>query len=191
MIFKTLAYIILFTCVLYRLIQFSQQRAQTTTFSWFYFWAKWIIFQYLVYFSDGKNKPIKRTKQFISPIKNPRANVLFNVLSMFQISKSWFFCLWFTVKNIVISPNFLLWKYCGKAQFLHSWKWVKLGETTIVSALILFSKKLFQKIFYIALTNTCVNKDFWKNRVTFEVSLKVKRWAHKFPWMKRSQIFFF
>ena len=25
-----------------------------------------------------------------------------------------------TVKNTLISPNFLVWKFCGKAQFLHS-----------------------------------------------------------------------
>ena len=25
-----------------------------------------------------------------------------------------------TAKNAVISPNFLVWKFCGKAQFLHS-----------------------------------------------------------------------
>ena len=25
-----------------------------------------------------------------------------------------------TVKNTVISPNFLVWKFCGKAQFLRS-----------------------------------------------------------------------
>ena len=30
----------------------------------------------------------------------------------------------------------------------------------ILLSMILLSKKLFQKIFYIALTNTCVNKDF-------------------------------
>ena len=91
-------------------------------------------------FFNGKNKPINRTEQFISPIKSLRANIFFNVLSMFQINKFWFFC---------------------------------------------------QKSYYITLTNTCVNKDFWKNRVAFEVPLKVNRWALKFPWMKRSQIFFF
>ena len=32
-------------------------------------------------------------------------------------------------------------------------------------------------MFYIALTSTCVNKDFWKNHVVFEMSLKVNRWA--------------
>ena len=59
-----------------------------------------------------KNKTIKCTEQFISPIKNIRVNVLFDVLSMFQINESWFFC-----------------------------------------------KKAIEKSFYIALTNTCVNKD--------------------------------
>ena len=34
-------------------------------------------------FSNGKNKQIKRTEHFIWNIKNLRANVLFNVLSMF------------------------------------------------------------------------------------------------------------
>ena len=42
--------------------------------------------------------------------------------------------------------------------------------------MILLSKKLFQKLFYIALTNSCVNKDLWKNHVAFKVSLKVNRW---------------
>ena len=41
-----------------------------------------------------KNKAIKRTEQFISPIKNIRANVLFDVLPTLQINESWFFCLW-------------------------------------------------------------------------------------------------
>ena len=39
-------------------------------------------------FSDEKNKPIKHTEQFLSPIKNLRANILFSMLSMFQINKS-------------------------------------------------------------------------------------------------------
>ena len=43
------------------------------------------------YFFDGKNKLIKHTKQFISPIKNLRANVLFNKLSVFQINESFFY----------------------------------------------------------------------------------------------------
>ena len=55
----------------------------------FHFWTKWIILQHLlVHFSDGKNKPIKHTKQFISPMKNLCTNVLFNVLSMIHIKKS-------------------------------------------------------------------------------------------------------
>ena len=28
-----------------------------------------------------------------------------------------------TAKNIIASPNFLVWKFCGKAQFLHSFGW--------------------------------------------------------------------
>ena len=48
-----------------------------------------------------------------------------------------------TVKNTVISPNFLVWKFCGKAQFPHSFGrfayWTfpqnfhtrKLGEMTV------------------------------------------------------------
>ena len=74
------------------------------------------------FFSDGKNKPMKRTK-FISPIKNLRANVLFNVLSILQINEFSFF-----YDSIV--------------------------------------KKAIQKNFYIALTNTCLNKDIfimWTN----------------------------
>ena len=44
-----------------------------------------------------------------------------------------------------------------------------------------FVKKAIQKKFYIALTKTCVNKDFRKSRIAFDVSLKVNRWALKFP----------
>ena len=40
-------------------------------------------FATLAYFSNGKNKPIKGTEQFISLIKNLHANVLFNVLPKF------------------------------------------------------------------------------------------------------------
>ena len=42
------------------------------------------------------------------------------------ITDSWFF----TVKNPLISPNFLVWKFCGKAQFPHSFHTRKLGEVT-------------------------------------------------------------
>ena len=28
-----------------------------------------------------------------------------------------------TVKNTVISPNFLVWKFCGKPQFSHKFEW--------------------------------------------------------------------
>ena len=42
----------------------------------------------MVYFSNGKYKAKKRNKQFISPIKNLCANVLFNMLSMFQVISS-------------------------------------------------------------------------------------------------------
>ena len=36
-------------------------------------------------------------------------------LDSFQLIK-------FTVKNTVISPNFLVWRFCGKAQFPHSFE---------------------------------------------------------------------
>ena len=35
-----------------------------------------------------------------------------------------------TAKNPVISPNFLVWKFCGKGQFPHSFHTRKLGEIT-------------------------------------------------------------
>ena len=83
------------------IVQATSVSTKTTTFSWFYFWAKWIILQHLlVYFSDGKNKPIKRTKQFISTIKNIPVNVLtcypcsilmsFILLSVILLSKELF-----------------------------------------------------------------------------------------------------
>ena len=37
-----------FIWVLYRLVQCPQQHAKTTRFSWFHFWAKWIILQHLL-----------------------------------------------------------------------------------------------------------------------------------------------
>ena len=99
-----------------------------------------IIFQHLVYFSNGKNKPIKGTEQFISPINNLCVNVLFNMLSM-QFSDQ---------------------------------------RVLLLLSMMLLSKKLFQKnILY--LTNTCVNRTFWKNCAAFKVSLKVYRWVRKFP----------
>ena len=36
-----------------------------------------------------------------------------------------------TAKNTVVTPNFLVWKFCGKAQFLHSFYTSKLGEITV------------------------------------------------------------
>ena len=38
----------LFAYALHRVVQFPQQHAQTTTFSWFHFWAKWIILQHVL-----------------------------------------------------------------------------------------------------------------------------------------------
>ena len=35
-----------------------------------------------------------------------------------------------TAKNIVISPYFLVWKFCGKAQFRHSFRMRKLCLST-------------------------------------------------------------
>ena len=115
--------------------------------SWFHFWAKWIIMQHLLaYFSNEKNKPIKRTNLFhLSKIS---VRKLLNMPSVFRINESSFFWLWF------------------------------------------FCQKNYSKKFYITLTNTFGNKDFWKNRIAFEVLLKVNLWTRKFPWMKRSQIFF-
>ena len=39
----------------------------------------------------------------------------------------------FIAKNTVISPHFLTWKFCGKAQFPHSFHNRKLGEITALS----------------------------------------------------------
>ena len=64
-----------------------------------------------------------------------------------------------TVKNTVISPNFLVWKFCGKAQFPHSFGRIpqnytgafpqnshtrKLGEITVFFAvpLVIISYKI-------------------------------------------------
>ena len=40
-----------------------------------------------------------------------------------------------TTKNIVISPNFLAWKFCGKTQFPHSFGRITLGEIMVFFAL--------------------------------------------------------
>ena len=101
------SYIILFTCVLYRLVQFPRENAYTTTFSWFHFWAKWIILQHLlVYFSGGKKKPIKRNENFVSPIKTFLANVLDSFVkeAIQFLSKRIF--------NIYIIYIHILCKYC-------------------------------------------------------------------------------
>ena len=44
------------------------------------------------------------------------------IIFIFPESKRFFFHVgqWFTTKNTVISPNFLVWKFCGKAQFPNS-----------------------------------------------------------------------
>ena len=54
-------------------------------------------------------------------------------------------------------------------------------QVLIFLSMILLLKKLFQKIFYLAFTNTCANKDFLKNHVAFEVSIKGNQWACKSP----------
>ena len=54
-------------------------------------------------------------------------------------------------------------------------------QVLIFLSMILLLKKLFQKIFYLAFTNTCANKDFLKNHVAFEVSIKGNQWTCKFP----------
>ena len=47
-----------------------------------------------------------------------------------------------TVKNTVISPNFLVWKFCGKAQFPHSFGRIARDYAQIVP----FHKILHQEI---------------------------------------------
>ena len=37
-----------------------------------------------------------------------------------------------TAKNTVISPDFLVWKFCGKAQFPHSFGWIARNYTEAV-----------------------------------------------------------
>ena len=46
-----------------------------------------------------------------------------------------FYCVLFdiTEKNIVISPNFMVWKFCGKAQFPHSFERFTLNYAETVS----------------------------------------------------------
>ena len=49
----------------------------------------------------------------------------FNITSivnvfMLSIEKKKYIYIYITVKNTVIPPNFLVWKFCGKAQFPHS-----------------------------------------------------------------------
>ena len=63
---------------MYRLVQFPQQNAQTTTFLWFHFWVKWIKMYQTIDFTYEKY-----------PGK------CFNMLSVFPVNEFWYFCPWF------------------------------------------------------------------------------------------------
>ena len=56
----------------------------------------------------------------------------------------------YTAKNTVISPNFLVWKFCGKAQFPHSFGRVtrNYGETVHSHTWKLGEIKIFFAVIY-------------------------------------------
>ena len=67
------------------------------------------------------------TTQHLKSIKSTAyAQLYYYFLSVLALSLSPKYCicpgtrLLYTAKNIVVSPNFLVWKFCGKAQFSHS-----------------------------------------------------------------------
>ena len=77
----------------------------------------------------------------------------------------------FTAKNTVISPNFLVWKFCGKAQFPNSFGKLcrncafpqnfhtrKLGEITVFSAVLVWAQT-FEK------TRRNINFDVFQRRI--------------------------
>ena len=47
-----------------------------------------------------------------------------------------------TAKNIVISSNFLVWKFYGKAQFPHSFGEIALDEITVFLVVLVVTVKL-------------------------------------------------
>ena len=63
--------------------------------------------------SDDKIDTARLAKRKTGIIKWHVVDSLFSscLVSTFQ---------WYTAKNTVISPDFLVWKFCGKAQFPHS-----------------------------------------------------------------------
>ena len=46
------------------------------------------------------------------------------------------------MKNSVILPNFLVWKFCGKTQYLHSFHTWKLGKITLFFAVKITGKNV-------------------------------------------------
>ena len=73
-----------------------------------------------------------------------------------------------TAKNTIISPNFLMWKFCGKAQFSHSFGQIafpkifhtmKLGEITALYAVVCFGKN--EKNIAKKLTRSSFFSDTW------------------------------
>ena len=75
-----------------------------------------------------------RTRKFLVALKVSATDKRYFVKSKF--SRSLFISFAFTAKNTVISPNFLVWKFCGKAQFPHSFHTRKSGEITVFLAVV-------------------------------------------------------
>ena len=68
------------------------------------------------------------------------------------------FCIFFHCENTVISHNFLVWKFYGKAQFPHSFHTRKLGEITVFYAVFfVISLKKVWKLGYLVF---CVRISF-------------------------------
>ena len=56
--------------------------------------------------------------------KSPKFTPFSSVSIVHNIYEAGDFCENSIAKNTVISPNFLAWKVCGKAQFPHSFRWI-------------------------------------------------------------------
>ena len=108
------------------------------------FCHSFLAFEVILNINGRKNKPIKCTKQFISPIKIIPANVLTCYqCSMFQVNESWFFCL---------------------KSYSNTYTYIYIYINIYRNIYIIYIYKYIYiciniYIYYIVLTNTCVNKD--------------------------------
>ena len=68
-----------------------------------------------------------------------------------------------TAKNTVISPNFLVWTFCGKTQFSHSFEWISQNYEETVPFYKISTRVYYVKLpYYFLCSKRGLTKINWK-----------------------------